>query len=55
MNLLVLILLLIAAGCFAWATFARRQPRIGLVPLGLLAWVLTVIVGDLAGVDVNLD
>ena len=53
MELLILILLIVALGCFLWAAFARTQPRINLVALGLAAWVLAVILGGLGDIDIN--
>jgi hypothetical protein len=43
MNMLTLILLIIAAVCFALAAF-DAVPGINLVAVGLFAWVLTLIV-----------
>ena len=39
-----LILLVIAAVCFGLAAFGVGTSKINLVPAGLLAWVLTLIV-----------
>lgn len=39
-----LILYVIAAVCFALAAFGVQPGKVGLVPLGLFAWVLTNIV-----------
>ena len=48
MQVLVLVLLILAAVCFGLAAFARPAPAWpGLVPLGLLAWVLSVLVARL--------
>lgn len=42
MTLLYLILLVLAAGCFALSAFGRGRfdNRVTLLPLGLLLWVL---------------
>lgn len=47
MKTLYLILYVIAAGCFALAAFVRETsmpPRINLLALGLLAWVLVPLI-----------
>ena len=41
--MLDLILLIIAAVCFALAAFGVAVPRVNLVALGLFAWVLTLL------------
>ena len=51
MNIVTLVLLILAALCFAWAALATTQPRVGLVPLGLLFWLLTVLIPRLANLD----
>jgi len=46
--MLILVLLILAALCFALAAFGRPAPAWpGLVPLGLLAWVLSVLAARL--------
>ena len=45
MTALVLVLLIIAAGSFAFAAFGRpSSSRVDLVALGLLFWVLAVLI-----------
>jgi len=39
-----LILLIVAAVCFALAAFGVNVGRVNLIALGLLAWVLTAII-----------
>jgi hypothetical protein len=39
-----LVLLIVAAVCFALAAFNVQVTRVNLIGLGLLAWVLTAIV-----------
>jgi hypothetical protein len=45
MELLVLVLLILAAVCFGLAAFSVVVSRINLVAFGLLCWVVTVIIG----------
>lgn len=40
MYVIFILLLIGAAVCFGAAAFAKRQPRVNLVALGLLLWVL---------------
>lgn len=56
MKVLYLILLVLAAACFAVAAFTRRDTLDGgrgvtLVPLGLLFWVLVPLLQTLQSVD----
>lgn len=46
MTVLYLILLVLAAGCFAMASFgrARVEQSVALVPLGLFFWVLVPLI-----------
>lgn len=44
MNTVNLILLLIAAVCFALAAFGVATQRVNLLALGLLAWVLVPLI-----------
>lgn len=39
-----LVLYIVAAVCFALAAFGVQPGKVSLVPLGLLAWVLTGII-----------
>lgn len=39
-----LVLLIVAAGCFALAAFGVQAGKVNLIALGLFAWVLTGIV-----------
>lgn len=48
--MLVLILLIVAAVCFALAAFNVVASRVNLVAAGLLCWVVTAILGAAAGV-----
>jgi len=43
----VLVLLIVAAVCFALAALNVASPRVSLVALGLLAWVLTDLIPKL--------
>lgn len=43
MDTLNIILLIIAAVCFAGAAFGASVRKVNLVGLGLLAWVLTLL------------
>ena len=51
MNVFYLLLLIVAAVCFGIAAFSSRQPRINLVALGLLAWVLVPLLQALVSLD----
>lgn len=44
MNALYLVLLLLAAFLFTLATLGIRSPRVNLVALGLLCWVLVPLI-----------
>jgi hypothetical protein len=50
MTAVDLILLIIAAVCFALAAFGVATPRINLVSLGLLAWVLVPLIAAVQAV-----
>ena len=43
MEAIFLVLLIVAAVCFALAAFGVNS-RVGLVPLGLFAWVLVALI-----------
>lgn len=47
--MLTLILLIVAAVCFALAAFAVVVGKVNLIALGLLAWVLTVLIPKATG------
>lgn len=47
MTLVYLLLLAVAAICFAAAAFRREQVRVNLVAAGLLAWVLVPLIQTL--------
>lgn len=52
MDVIDLILLIIAAVCFAFAALAHAQPaRVNLVALGLLAWVLVPLIDAAQALD----
>lgn len=44
MHILILLLLIVGALCFAAAAFGVQVRRTNLVALGLLAWLLTVLI-----------
>jgi len=47
MNALDVVLLVIAAVCFALSAFAVTAGRVNLIALGLFAWVLDVLLHSL--------
>ena len=48
MDVLILLLLIAAAACFFCAMIGVAARRVNLVAAGLLAWVLTVLLPNLA-------
>jgi hypothetical protein len=53
MKVLYLILFIIAAVCFAFAALAgdRVPPRVNLIALGLLSWVLVLVIQTARSLD----
>ena len=49
MPVLILILLLVAFGCFLGAALGAVVPRINLVALGLACWALVLLVKEWPG------
>jgi predicted S18 family serine protease len=47
MLVISLILLILAAGCFAAAAFNVASPRVNLIALGLLFWVVVPLIATI--------